>query len=133
MYKLKLFKRDVLVNGRYKRSFECLDNGIIYLIDYKNGMVDGSYKVYGGVLAFSNKKLIQKNHYNKDIIEYITFCKNKMVLDYFVTNCTYYINRIATVSNICSDSYIYTRVRDHIRGKDNSKFDNYKDVLYMLS
>ena len=136
MYKLKLFKRDVLVNGRYKRSFECLDNGIVYLIDYKNGLVHGSYKVYGDVLAFLNKKLIQKKYnYDNDTIEYITFRKNKMILDYYATNCTYYINRIATVYCIGVNSHISAYIRNNIRiyGKDNSKFDNYKDVLYMLS
>ena len=123
MYKFKLFKRDVLVNGRYKRSFECLDNGIVHIIDYKNDMVDGSYKIYGSVLTMDNISILKRNNtFRRHVIEYIMFSKNVMKLDYYVVNYDYYINR--------SLVFTYDEIHRNRINKDKPKFSNYKDVIY---
>ena len=133
MYILKLFKRDVLVSGRYKRSFECLDNGVVYLIDYKNDMVDGSYKIYGSYLATNKGKLIRCNDFDKDVTQYVKFYKNIMKLDYYHQNLNYqclyyYINR--TIVYSFHNVHSFNKVYNNVINKDNPKFINYKDVIY---
>ena len=128
MYRLKLFKRDVLVSGRYKRSFECLDNGIVYLIDYKNGMVDGSYKIYGSTISIWTGKLMRRDEcFYESSIEYIKFDKNIMKLDCYNMIGVYYVNKI--VAYFSSDN----RVCNYITNKDKTTYADYEDVTYVIS
>ena len=100
MYILKLFKRDVLVSGRYKRSFECLDNGVIGIIDYKNGMVDGIFKVCGGMMNIDNGKLKQIiDDFHDNTVEYMLFSKNIMILNYHLYEYCYYVGGLTFLHN----------------------------------
>jgi hypothetical protein len=125
MYKFKLFKCDVLVSGRYKRSFECFNNGVVYIIDYKNGLVHGSYKMYNCGLIFKDKKICYC--ISKNMVDYCVFRKNIMILNYYSGGYYYYVDRFKILTCHMDTFYIFRYVYTK-----STKVDlNHRNITYI--